>query len=422
MAHKRQTPQLPVESSRQFASEQDEELHSLTQRASGLALQGEYSMATRMFQSVVARNEKRRDAWYGLGYCYYKMGDYQQSALILRRAALLGNPSAPVLLRKIARRAPRDVALAELAFQQDFSFDGSAFDLWLRAWTVLLVSLATAGLAAPTMTVWFLRWKARCTIYAGRRLHFTGKAADLFPRALATTLLVVCTAGLGLLAVPYLFQRWKFHHTLYEGKPAEFMGDFAEWFGVHMVYLRMIPILSLGLLLPWGLKHYIIWECRNLQIRGRQLQFNGKATDLLGWSALNLLFVPLHILSFGYTACLAYVILTEWRVENLRFVPHARPEKQSVRQEQAADVSPANGRKQTSNSASAKGKRAEKCEEEESSPLITPDLLSKIDSETDSDAAGTKHESPLIPPKGSTRAELQSEENDSAPRHHTERA
>jgi len=422
MVHKRQTPQLPVESNRQFASEQDEELYFLTQRASGLAVQGEYSMATRMFQSVVARNEKRRDAWYGLGYCYYKMGDYQQSALVLRRAALLGNSSAPILLRKIARKAPHDVALAELAFQQDFSFDGSALDLWLRIWTVLLVSIATAGLAAPAMTVWFLRWKAQCTIYAGRRLHFTGRAADLFSRALVTALLVVCTAGLGLMAVPYLFQHWKFRHTCYEDEPVEFMGDFAEWFGVHMVYLRMIPILSLGLLLPWGLKHYIIWECRNLQIRGRQLQFNGKATDLLGWSALNLLFVPLHILSFGYTACLAYVILTEWRVGNLRFIRHARPEKQSVREESAADVSPTNGRKQPANGAGTNAEHAGESEEEESSPLITPELLSKIDSATDSDTAGTEHESPLIPPKTSTRVELQSEENNSIPRDHTERA
>ncbi|MCP4640539.1 MAG: tetratricopeptide repeat protein [bacterium] len=72
----------------------------------GIALvkEGKYAEAVPLFKSLLQDKPSLRDAWYGLGYCYYKDGNLEQSRLLMERAKGLGHPSADRMLRRIVER------------------------------------------------------------------------------------------------------------------------------------------------------------------------------------------------------------------------------------------------------------------------------------------------------------------------------
>ncbi|HOZ47913.1 MAG TPA: tetratricopeptide repeat protein [Candidatus Hydrogenedentes bacterium] len=72
-------------------------------RAVALAKQARYAESVRILRSIVADHEENSEAWYGLAYCYYRVGNLNPAKALAQRAMQLGNPSAPSLISKIQR-------------------------------------------------------------------------------------------------------------------------------------------------------------------------------------------------------------------------------------------------------------------------------------------------------------------------------
>ncbi|MGC8738012.1 MAG: hypothetical protein ACP5UA_05110 [Candidatus Hydrogenedens sp.] len=66
-----------------------------------LIKEGKWEHAFPLFQSVVNENRPVREAFYGLGYCYYKEKDYLNSLIFLGVALYLGHPHAQTLYEKV---------------------------------------------------------------------------------------------------------------------------------------------------------------------------------------------------------------------------------------------------------------------------------------------------------------------------------
>ncbi len=68
-----------------------------------LIKEGNYELALPLFQSVVDETKPIREAFYGLGYCYYRRKEYLKSYVLLGTAVYLGHPHAGVLFEKIKK-------------------------------------------------------------------------------------------------------------------------------------------------------------------------------------------------------------------------------------------------------------------------------------------------------------------------------
>lgn len=63
--------------------------------------QGKPIEALALYKWVHDEDPDHRDALYGMGFCYYRMGYLERSKWLLERALELGHPFAPKLLRKV---------------------------------------------------------------------------------------------------------------------------------------------------------------------------------------------------------------------------------------------------------------------------------------------------------------------------------
>ncbi len=66
-----------------------------------LIKEGKWELAIPLFQSVINENKSIREAYYGLGYCYYKEKKYLDSLIFLGIAVYLGHPNAKTLFEKL---------------------------------------------------------------------------------------------------------------------------------------------------------------------------------------------------------------------------------------------------------------------------------------------------------------------------------
>ncbi len=66
-----------------------------------LIKEGKFELALPLFQSVVNENKSVREAFYGLGYCYYRQKNYLDSLIFLGVAVYLGHPHARALYEKV---------------------------------------------------------------------------------------------------------------------------------------------------------------------------------------------------------------------------------------------------------------------------------------------------------------------------------
>jgi len=68
-----------------------------------LAKQARYAESVRILRGIIAEDESNAEAWYGLAYCYYKVGNFAPAKMLAERATALGNTSAPALVEKLSR-------------------------------------------------------------------------------------------------------------------------------------------------------------------------------------------------------------------------------------------------------------------------------------------------------------------------------
>ena len=69
--------------------------------AISMVRQKKYREALELYRVLLQRKYVHRDTIYGLGFCYYKRGDFQRSEMMLDVAAQMGHPAAPGLLQKV---------------------------------------------------------------------------------------------------------------------------------------------------------------------------------------------------------------------------------------------------------------------------------------------------------------------------------
>jgi tetratricopeptide (TPR) repeat protein len=69
--------------------------------AIALVRSNKFGDAAKLYRAIVEQDRMARDAWYGLGYCYYKMGQFAESKVLLDKAVNLGHKSAAALLQKV---------------------------------------------------------------------------------------------------------------------------------------------------------------------------------------------------------------------------------------------------------------------------------------------------------------------------------
>lgn len=83
-----------------------------------LSKDGKLEQAFPLFQSVVNENKPIREAFYGLGYCYYKEKNYLNSLIFLGVALYLGHPHAQTLYEKVKKILKIDESSINSKFEE----------------------------------------------------------------------------------------------------------------------------------------------------------------------------------------------------------------------------------------------------------------------------------------------------------------
>lgn len=65
------------------------------------AKEHKYAEALTLYEGVLAAHTPLRDAFYGMGYCHYRLGDAHKAMVFLQLARQCGHTTALELLRKV---------------------------------------------------------------------------------------------------------------------------------------------------------------------------------------------------------------------------------------------------------------------------------------------------------------------------------
>jgi len=75
-----------------------------SREAATLVSRGKIVEAVALYRWICEENPEHRDAYYGLGFCYYKLGDLNRSRWMLEKAVELEHPNAAKLLLKVTQK------------------------------------------------------------------------------------------------------------------------------------------------------------------------------------------------------------------------------------------------------------------------------------------------------------------------------
>ncbi len=75
-----------------------------SREAATLVSRGKIVEAIALYRWICEESPEHRDAYYGLGYCYYKLGDLPRSRWMLEKAVSLEHPNASKLLLKVVQK------------------------------------------------------------------------------------------------------------------------------------------------------------------------------------------------------------------------------------------------------------------------------------------------------------------------------
>lgn len=165
------------------------------------------------------------------------------------------------------------------------TFDGTL--LQRIGWTLLcnIVNVVTLGIAYPATLCMMMRWKARHTLYGGRRLTFDGKGLQLFGKWICWGLLTIITLGIYGFFVAAKIEAWKAKHTHIAGESAELGGTFDggafALFGYNLL-CGFLSVATFGLALPFALCLKERWLCKHRVYDGKRLVFDGTGRGLFG--------------------------------------------------------------------------------------------------------------------------------------------
>lgn len=80
-------------------------------QAERLVAQRRYEEAAAIYRALLTRDDTHAKSWYGIGYCFYKLGNLDQSRLSLREARRRGYLPADAMLERIRNRIGRNETL-----------------------------------------------------------------------------------------------------------------------------------------------------------------------------------------------------------------------------------------------------------------------------------------------------------------------
>ncbi len=96
--HPKQIPATEtVAQAARVASPTSQQLHD----AIALVRQGRFTEALNLYKAVLGRDYENRDAFYGMGYAYWKLGRHRESCMVLSLAHEMGHPAAKKLLDRV---------------------------------------------------------------------------------------------------------------------------------------------------------------------------------------------------------------------------------------------------------------------------------------------------------------------------------
>lgn len=76
-------------------------------RAQIMVKEGAFGEALKIFRELCATDDSRASAWFGVGYCCYRLGNFSKSRPALERARDLGHPQAARFIAKIEKHSGR---------------------------------------------------------------------------------------------------------------------------------------------------------------------------------------------------------------------------------------------------------------------------------------------------------------------------
>lgn len=82
-----------------------------SREAANLVSRGKLVEAVALYRWICEEHPDYRDAYYGLGFCYYKLGDLQRSKWMLEKAVALEHPTAGKLLLKVNQKLEQEMLL-----------------------------------------------------------------------------------------------------------------------------------------------------------------------------------------------------------------------------------------------------------------------------------------------------------------------
>ncbi len=93
------------------------------------------------------------------------------------------------------------------------TFDGSGFKFRLLKLLCAIGTICTLFIGATYFTCVIERYKAKHTVYDGKRLYFDGTAKELFTKNLLWALLTICTLFIYYFISKYKMEKWVIQHT-----------------------------------------------------------------------------------------------------------------------------------------------------------------------------------------------------------------
>jgi len=151
------------------------------------------------------------------------------------------------------------------------------------------------------------------------RFRFVGTGMDLFVLHLTNVVLTIVTLGFAsfLGYTRWRTHKWMVEHVTYDGQPFRYHARWSDEFG-HSVLSSLLLMATCWLATPW----VIAWNARErakftTTADGRQLQFHGSGTDVIGLAMLSW---ALYVFTLGLGWPVIGMMWKRWSLSNTSIV------------------------------------------------------------------------------------------------------
>ena len=196
-------------------------------------------------------------------------------------------------------------------------FDGNIIVAFALNIVCLFVNMITLFIAAPLTICWKERYKAKHTVYKGKRLSFDGKAGELFGKYIVWILLTFITFGIYGLFVSIRLEKWKAQHTHVDCEISALGGTFdgklIQKMGID-VLCAIINGFTLFICMPFTICIKEKWYCKHRVYDGKRLSFDGNGVQLMG---KYIVWALLSVVTLGIYGLFITKKLADWKASHV---------------------------------------------------------------------------------------------------------